>query len=63
MFGFGVNTNDNIGGAGSTTFSSFSAPDTTPVPFDFDPSLGVVGLGVVFGLNKWRKNRSNVVKK
>jgi hypothetical protein len=41
----------------------FDSAVATPVPFDFDPSLGVVSLGVVFGINKWRKNRSNSVKK
>jgi hypothetical protein len=41
----------------------FDGTAATPVPFDFDPSLGVVSLGVVFGINKWRKNRSKAVKK
>lgn len=53
---------------GSTRFTGFSEVQfdgtaATPVPFDFDPSLGVVGLGVVFGINKWRKNRSKAIKK
>ena len=52
-------------GTPDTGFSEvqFDSATAAAVPFDFEPSLGVVGLGVVFGLNKWRKNRSNVVKK
>ncbi len=52
-------------GAIFTGFSEvqFDGTAAAAVPFDFEPSLGVVGLGVVFGLNKWRKNRSNLVKK
>lgn len=47
IFGFGIDTRDNIFGRGNTTFSNFSAP--TPVPFDFDPSLSLVALGLGFG--------------
>lgn len=41
----------------------FDSAAATPVPFDFDPSLGVVSLGVVFGINKWRKNKNKDLKK
>ncbi len=53
------------GGGGLTGFGEVQFGETaaTPVPFDFDPSLGVVGLGVVFGINKWRKNKNKDVKK
>lgn len=48
----------NYGDNTNTGFSEvqFDGTAATPVPFDFDPSLGFVSLGVVFGINKWRKN-------
>jgi hypothetical protein len=62
VFGFGIDTIDNSFGAGSTTFSNFSAPDATPVPFDFDPSLGLAALGLGFGgkrlLKTFLRNKS-----
>ncbi|MEI6328097.1 MAG: discoidin domain-containing protein [Pseudanabaena sp. ELA645] len=54
----------NYGNANFTGFSEVQFDSAaTPVPFDFDPSLGVVGLGVVFGINKWRKNKNKDLKK
>ena len=47
-FGFELEAVGSYGPA-STTFSSFSAPEATPVPFDFDPSLGLAALGLGFG--------------
>ena len=58
VFGFGIDTTDNSLGRASTTFSNFSAP----VPFDFDPSLGLVALGLGFGgkrlLKTFLRNKS-----
>ena len=56
---------DNYGNFAVTGFSEvqFDSAAATPVPFDFDPSLGVVSLGVVFGINKWRKNKNKDLKK
>lgn len=31
--------------------------DIIPVPFEFEASAGVLTLGAIFGINKWRKNR------
>jgi hypothetical protein len=55
----------NYGNTNVTGFSEvqFDGTAATPVPFDFDPSLGVVSLGVVFGINKWRKNKNKDLKK
>ncbi|MFZ4557133.1 MAG: discoidin domain-containing protein [Pseudanabaena sp.] len=54
----------NYGDAFTTGFNEVQFNSAaTPVPFDFDPSLGVVSLGVVFGINKWRKNKNKDLKK
>ena len=62
VFGFGIDTTDNDNGAASTTFSNFSVTDATPVPFDFDPSLGLAALGLGFGgkrlLKTFLRNKS-----
>jgi hypothetical protein len=29
----------------------------TPVPFEFEGSAGILTLGAIWGVNKWRKNR------
>jgi len=61
-FGFGIGDSNNALGPGSTTVSNFSAPDATPVPFDFDPSLGLAALGIGFGgkrlLKTYLRNKS-----
>ena len=55
----------NYGDNTNTGFSEvqFDGTAATPVPFDFDPSLGFVSLSVVFGINKWRKNNKKDLKK
>ncbi len=65
VFGFGIDTFDNDSGRATTTFSNFSAPDATPVPFDFDPSLGLAALGLGFGGKRLLKTflRNNKSKK
>lgn len=65
VFGFGIDTVDNVAGRATTTFSNFSAPDATPVPFDFDPSMGLAALGLGFGGKRLLKTylRNNKSKK
>jgi hypothetical protein len=29
----------------------------TPVPFEFEGSAGILTIGAIWGINKWRKNR------
>ena len=63
-FGFKLESLQSFGPA-STTFTNFSAPDATPVPFDFDPSLGLAALGLGFGGKRLLKTflRNNKSKK
>jgi hypothetical protein len=34
-----------------------AALTATPVPFEFEGSAGILTLGAIWGVNKWRKNR------
>lgn len=52
-FGFRVQTSSNAGGPGVFTVNNFQA---TPVPFGFDSSAMIFSLGIIWGVNKWRKN-------
>jgi hypothetical protein len=59
VFGFRIGTNDNLAGSASATFSSFSAPSATPVPFEFSPVVGVTMLGVGYRVKRlWHKNKA-----
>jgi len=52
VVGLRVQTLQNIGGAGEFTVSNFTF---VPVPFEFSPALGLVGLGAMGILQKIRK--------
>jgi hypothetical protein len=46
--------NDNTGGFDSATGGTLTA---TAVPFEFEGSAGILTIGAIWGINKWRKNR------
>lgn len=54
-FGFRMSTVDNKGGIGALTVSNFNVQ---PVPFEFEGSAGILTIGAIWGINKWRKNRA-----
>ena len=59
VFGFRIDTSDNRFGAATTTFSNFSAPSATPVPFEFSPVVGLTMLGVGYGVKRlWHKKKA-----
>jgi len=43
--------NGNVGDLTGATL------DITPVPFEFEGSAGILTIGAILGINKWRKNR------
>ncbi len=49
-----LNFNDNTGGS---DFASGGTLTATPVPFEFEGSAGILTIGAIWGINKWRKNR------
>jgi hypothetical protein len=55
-FGPDINTITDTGTITGTGTSGTLTAFISPVPFDFDPSAGVLLLGAGFGLNKLRKN-------
>lgn len=44
--------NDNTGG-----FDSAIGGNLVAVPFEFEGSAGILTIGAIWGINKWRKNR------
>ncbi len=46
--------NDNTGGLNSANGGTLTA---MPVPFEFEGSAGILTIGAIWGINKWRKNR------
>ena len=52
------------GSGGNVTASNLSlTPDATPVPFDFDPSFGLLALGGAWTVRKMIKKSKSVVNK
>jgi len=48
---------------GGSSASSVSLTQATPVPFDFDPSFGLLALGGAWTVRKMIKKSKNVVNK
>jgi hypothetical protein len=46
-----------VGNVNSTSGDSGVTLTATPVPFEFEGSAGILTIGAIWGINKWRKNR------
>jgi hypothetical protein len=59
-----ASSDSGFNSGGNVTASNLSlTPDVTPVPFDFDPSFGLLALGGVWTVRKMIKKSKSVVNK